>query len=179
MKFTSLELPGAWRVELERHRDERGFFARTWCRREFTEHGIDARLVQCNISYNRAVATLRGLHWQAAPHQEPKLVRCTRGEIWDVVVDLRADSPTYLAWHGESLSAENGRALFIPVGCAHGFLTLEPESEVHYQMGEYYAPEATRGARWDDPAFDIAWPRQPQVISERDRGFPDFEPETA
>lgn len=177
MIFEEIELPGAFRVDLEPIADERGFFARAWCAREFEEHGLDARLVQCNVSYNRRRATLRGLHFQRPPHEEPKLVRCTAGAIWDVIVDLRPGSPTHRRWHGEELSAANRRALFVPGGCAHGFLTLADDSEVFYQMGEFHHPDSADGVRWDDPAFAIDWPVAPEVISERDRGYPDYRPE--
>jgi dTDP-4-dehydrorhamnose 3,5-epimerase len=161
-------------VEPERHEDERGFFARTWDVGDFERHGLNPRVVQCNISYNRRRGTLRGLHYQAAPHEEAKLVRCTAGAIFDVAVDLRSDSPSFRRWWGVELTAENRLALYIPEGCAHGFLTLADDSEVHYQMSEFYAPESALGVRWDDPAFGIDWPAEVAVMNDRDRGYPDF-----
>jgi dTDP-4-dehydrorhamnose 3,5-epimerase len=180
MIFEPLKLHGAFRVLPERRGDERGHFARTFCAREFAEHGLNPALVQCSTSFNRLRGTLRGLHWQADPRAEDKLVRVTRGAVWDVLVDLRPGSPTRLQWHGETLSAENGAQLFIPRGFAHGFLTLEDDSEVFYQMSEFFAPEAARGARFDDPAFGIAWPLpENPVMSDRDRAFPPFDPSGA
>ena len=175
MNFRPTSIAGAFVVEPERLEDERGFFARTWCRREFSEQGIDPMLVQANLSFNRHLHTLRGLHYQAAPFEEAKLVRCTMGRIFDVVVDLRPASGTFKEWHGEELSAENRTALFAPAGVAHGFLTLTPEAEVFYQMSQFFHPDSGRGVRWDDPAFSIEWPAEPAVISERDAGYPDFE----
>jgi len=172
--FTPTAVGGAVLVDPERREDERGFFARTWCAREFADAGLPAGLVQCSISWNARRHTLRGMHWQAAPHQETKLVRCTRGALLDVVVDLRPGSPTWLRHVAVELSADNRRALLIPPGAAHGFLTLVEGTEVLYQMDAFHAPEAARGARWDDPALGIAWPAAPAVISERDRTYPDF-----
>lgn len=176
MIFEPTGLGGVVLVHPERHADERGFFARTWCAREFEAAGISSGLAQCSVSWNEHRYTLRGMHWEAAPQRESKLVRCTRGAIFDVAVDLRAESPTYLSHLGVELGADDHRALFIPPGVAHGFLTLEERTEVLYQMDSFYAPEAERGARWDDPAFAIGWPAEPVVISERDRTLPDFEP---
>jgi dTDP-4-dehydrorhamnose 3,5-epimerase len=176
MRFHETRLPGVVEIEPELHADERGFFARAWCEREFAEHGLNPRLVQCNLSGNVHKGTLRGIHYQAAPYREAKLVRCIRGSIYDVAVDLRPESPTYLQWAGAELSATNRRALYIPEGCGHGFLTLENESELYYQMSEFYHPESARGARWNDPAFAIVWPASVEVISDRDRTYPDFEP---
>src|SRR5262249_50308890 len=147
-----------------------------WCQREAEEHGLNPKVVQCNISFNVHRGTMRGLHYQAAPHEECKLVRCTRGGIYDVVVDLRSDSPTFKDWIAVALTAENRHMLYIPEGCAHGFLTLEDQTEVFYQMSEFYHPESARGYRWDDPAFQISWPQPPAIISERDRTYPNFEP---
>lgn len=177
MRFVELRLAGAYLVEPEPHADERGFFARTFCEREFASHGLVARYPQCNISYNRAARTLRGMHYQAAPHQEAKLVRCVAGAIHDVIVDLRAGSPTQGRWLGVELDASRRDALYVPAGFAHGFLTLHPGTEVFYQMGQFHEPEAARGFRWDDPAFGIEWPGAPELISERDRRYPDFDPE--
>jgi dTDP-4-dehydrorhamnose 3,5-epimerase len=177
MKFIPLELPGASLVEIERSEDERGFFARSFCEREFAAHGLPTHFPQCNISWNRAPLTLRGMHFQAAPHAEAKLVRCTAGRIHDVIVDLRPGSPTRLRWRAVELDAERRSALFIPAGFAHGFLTLEPATEVFYHMGEFYIPDSARGFRYDDPLFGIRWPAEPAVLSERDRGYPAFHPD--
>lgn len=174
MKFEETPLGGVYVVETERHADERGFFARTFCRDEFAARSLDARVAQCSVSFNLRRATLRGMHYQAAPYAEAKLVRCTMGAVFDVVVDLRPESQTFKRWFGVELSAANRRALYIPEGFAHGFLTLEDETEVFYQISEFYHPECSRGVRWDDAAFAIAWPFEPRVISERDRAFPDF-----
>ena len=165
-------------MDVEPVADERGLFARSWCVREFEAQGLNARLVQCSVSLNRLKGTLRGMHYQIAPHQEVKLVRCTRGALYDVIVDLRPGSPTYLLSFGAELTADNYRALYIPEGFAHGYLTLADESEVFYQMSEFYAPSAARGVRWNDPALGIEWPGAVVVISERDRSFPDFETTT-
>jgi dTDP-4-dehydrorhamnose 3,5-epimerase len=155
--------------------DERGFFARTWCRREFEARGLNADLAQCSISFNRKAGTLRGMHYQAAPYEEPKLVRCTQGAIYDVALDLRPQSPTFKRWVGVELTAANRRMLYIPAGCAHGFQTTADDSEVFYQISEFYHPEAARGVRWDDPAFAIRWPETThRIVSPRDAGFPDF-----
>ena len=175
MIFTETSIAGVWLIEPERVADERGFFARTWDRDEFSLRGLDPRLVQCSISFNHLRGTLRGLHYQAAPHEENKLVRCTSGALFDVALDLRPDSPTFKQWFGTELSADNRLALYVPQGCAHGFLTLAAATEVSYQITQFYAPEAARGVRWDDPAFGIAWPGEVEVISERDRTYPDFE----
>jgi dTDP-4-dehydrorhamnose 3,5-epimerase len=179
MRFTETPLPGAWMVELEPVADERGHFARTFDADEFTARGLEASVAQANTSYNHRAGTLRGLHLQADPHGEPKLVRCTRGAVFDVIVDLRAERETHRGWYGLELSAENGRMLFIPTGIAHGFQTLLDASEVHYQMGARYVPAASTGVRFDDPAFAIDWPQPPgrgRVISERDLSYPDYEP---
>jgi dTDP-4-dehydrorhamnose 3,5-epimerase len=175
--FTPTALSGAVVVELDRREDERGFFARSFCRREFEAQGLDPCVAQCNVSFNRRRATLRGLHWQAAPHGEVKLVRVTRGALWDVIVDLRAGSPTFTRWFGVELTADNRRALYIPAGFAHGFQTLVEDVEVFYQMSAFYVPDAQRGARWDDPAFGIEWPLRPPFLSDRDASYPDFIPD--
>jgi len=175
VKFTETRLKGAYVVELEPISDERGFFARSWCEREFGSSGLEARLVQCNISFNRSRGTLRGMHYQVPPFEEDKLVRCTRGSIHDVIVDLRRNSETFGNHIGITLTAENRTMLHIPKGFAHGFLTLEDETEVHYQMSEFYAPVCSRGFRWDDPAFKIEWPAEVRVISEKDKSYPDFD----
>jgi dTDP-4-dehydrorhamnose 3,5-epimerase len=173
MIFTPTRLAGMWLVEIEPYSDERGHFARTWCRREFEAHGLDTDLAQASLSFNRARGTIRGLHFQRPPHGEVKLVRCTRGAIFDVAVDLRPASPTRRQWQGFELTAENGMALYIPRGFAHGFQTLAPDSEVFYQISQFYAPEAASGVRYDDPAFAIAWPLPVAAISPQDRAWPD------
>ena len=177
MIFTPTSLPGAVVVELERREDERGFFARSFCRREFEAQGLDPCVAQCNVSFNRRRATLRGMHWQAAPHGEVKLVRVTQGALWDVIVDLRSGSPTFGRWVGVELTADNRRAVYIPSGFAHGFQTLADDVEVFYQMSACYVADAQRGARWNDPAFGIEWPLQPPFLSERDATYPDFTPD--
>lgn len=175
MIFRETPLPGAWVLEPERFEDERGFFARTYCRRDFTERGLSPDIAQCSVSFNHRKGTLRGLHFQTAPHEEVKLVRVTRGAVWDVIVDVRPDSPTFRKHFGVILSAEAGNALYIPKGMAHGFQTLEDATEVFYQISAFYAPEAARGYRWDDPGFAIAWPEPVTVVSEKDRNLPFFE----
>ena len=174
MIFTETKLPGAFEIELERKADDRGFFARTWCAREFAEHGLGTTLAQCNISFNTHRGTLRGMHWQAAPREEAKLVRCSAGSIYDVIVDLRPGSPGYLQHVGVELTADRGNMLYVPEGFAHGFLTLEPATEVFYQMSEFYAPEAARGLRYDDPLLGIVWPAPVTQIAERDATYPDL-----
>ena len=172
MKFLPTPLAGAYLIELEQLDDERGFFARSFCQNEFKAHGLDPVVAQCNVSFNRKRGTLRGLHYQAAPHAEAKLVRCTRGAVWDVIVDLRKGSLTVRQWHAAELTADNRRALYIPAGFAHGFQTLADDSEVLYQMSEFYHPESARGVRWDDPTLAIRWPLKEPVMSPRDREFP-------
>ena len=177
MIFHETPLAGAYLVEQQRHADERGFFARTWAVEELEAHGLDTRVAHMNTSFNARAGTLRGLHLQAEPHAEAKLVRATRGAIFDVAVDLRRDSPTYLHWHGVELDEDTGLAFFIPAGCAHGFATLSDASEVLYVMSVAYAPESAGGVRWDDPAFGIEWPPAPAggwTMTERDRTWPDF-----
>jgi dTDP-4-dehydrorhamnose 3,5-epimerase len=177
VKFVSTRLEGAYVVELERHEDERGFFARTWSGDEFVEHGLVPELSQCSISRNSEASTLRGMHFQTAPHEEAKLVRCTAGAIFDVIVDLRPGSPTLTEWVGVELAAETGRALYIPKGFAHGFQTLVDGAEVFYMISAPYVPEAASGVRWDDPAFGIDWPSaESRVINERDRSWPNYRP---
>lgn len=175
MIFRESKIAGIFEIQIERMLDERGFFARTWCRTEFENHGLDSRLVQSSISFNQRKGTLRGMHFQAAPHAEVKVVRCTKGAIFDVAIDLRPQSPTFKQWIAVTLSAEDRNMIYIPEGCAHGFLTLENESEILYQMSEVYHAESARGVRWDDSAFQIAWPGKVEVISERDRTYPDFQ----
>jgi dTDP-4-dehydrorhamnose 3,5-epimerase len=174
MIFTQLSLQGAFLIEMERHCDPRGFFARAWCEREFAVNGIIARWVQCNLSYNVQRGTLRGMHYQAAPYAEAKLIRCIRGSIYDVIIDLRRDSPTFKHWLAVNLTADNHLMLFVPEGFAHGFQTLEDETEIFYQMSEFYAPKYSQGVRWNDPAFNITWPNDMRIISERDQNYPDF-----
>lgn len=175
MIFTETQLKGAYIIEPEKKADERGFFARTWCQHEFEAQGLNPRLMQCNISYNAQRSTLRGMHYQAAPYAETKLVRCTRGAIHDVIIDLRPDSATYRQYITVLLDADNYRMLYIPEGFAHGFQTLEDDTEVFYQMSAVYNPKAGRGVRWDDPAFSIDWPQaECRHMSDRDRNWPDF-----
>jgi dTDP-4-dehydrorhamnose 3,5-epimerase len=177
MKFHETPLPDVWLIEPQLLGDERGWFARTFDRDEFRARGLNPEVVQCNVSHNDKRHTLRGMHFQAEPHGESKLVRCMRGAIFDVALDLRHDSPTYLSWYGVELSAENGHALYIPAGLAHGFQTLCDNSDVLYQMGQPYVPEAARGVRFDDPAFAIEWPEpRDLIVSERDAGYADFTP---
>jgi dTDP-4-dehydrorhamnose 3,5-epimerase len=172
--FKATPLKSAYMIELQRLEDERGFFARAWCQQEFEAHGLNPRLVQCNISFNHKKGTLRGMHYQAAPFEEAKLVRCTSGALYDVIIDLRPESPTYKQHFGVSLTPEARNMLYIPEGFAHGFLTLADNTEIFYQMSEFYAPDHARGVRWNDPAFSIEWPGAVQVISERDANYPDF-----
>jgi dTDP-4-dehydrorhamnose 3,5-epimerase len=176
MIFTPTKLAGAYIIEPEPIEDQRGFFARTFCRKEFAEHGLQTQWVQCNISFNKKKGTLRGMHYQAAPDQEVKLVRCTAGAIYDVIIDLRPDSATYTQWVAVELSADNRNMLYVPEDFAHGFLTLTEDSEIFYQMAQFYAPQAARGLRWNDPVFDIDWPESVSAISDRDREYPDFHP---
>ncbi len=178
MIFHKLKLEGAYRIDLEPREDERGFFARAWCQRELAEHGLETRVVQSNLSYNRHKGTLRGMHYQAPPHEEVKLVRCIRGSIFDVILDLRPDSPTYLQWVGVELTAANRQMLYVPRGFAHGFQTLEDDTEVFYHVSEFYHPEAERGVRWNDPQFAIQWPAvEKRIISPKDQNWPDYVPE--
>lgn len=174
MIFSETGLKDAFVIEPERLEDHRGFFARTWCQREFEAHGLNRLLVQCSISFNKKKGTLRGIHYQAAPHEEAKLVRCSMGSIYDVIIDLRRDSPTFKRHLGVILSAENRKMLYVPEGIAHGFLTLEDNTELFYQISEFYSPEHARGVRWNDPAFGIPWPLTPSIMSDRDRSYSDF-----
>ncbi len=174
MNFIETSLKGAFLIDPEKIEDSRGFFARTWCQRDFERHGISFQPVQCNMSHNKYKGILRGMHYQSAPHQEAKLVWCIKGAIHDVIIDLRPLSPTFMQYLSVVLSEENRRILFIPEGFANGFQTLQDESDVFYQMSEFYTPEFAKGVRWNDPAFGIQWPTDERLISDRDQGFPDF-----
>ena len=176
MRFEPTRLAGATVIELDRQVDSRGFFARSFCEREFAQQGLPTRFPQCNLSRNDAAGTLRGMHYDTMPSQESKLVRCVSGALFDVIIDLRAESRTRFQWIGVELTAENGRALFIPPGFAHGFITLVDHTDGFYQMGYFYSPGGARGLRYDDPFFGIAWPREPSRLSERDAAYPDFDP---
>lgn len=172
MIFTPTRIPGAVSIDLEKHLDHRGFFARVWSSQDFERQGLRSGFVQANMAFNHRTGTLRGLHYQVAPHQEAKLVRCTRGAVFDVVLDLRPDSATYREWAGVELSSENRRMLYIPEGCAHGYQTLTDDAELFYLVSAFYSPEAERGIRYDDPAFEIGWPLDVGSISDKDRNWP-------
>ena len=174
MIFTATELRGAYMIDLEKLGDDRGFFARAWCQKEFANHGLNLNLVQANLSFNAAKATLRGMHYQVTPYREAKLVRCIKGAIYDVIIDLRPDSPTYKRWLGVELTANNYKMLYVPEAFAHGYQTLADDSEVFYQVSQLYSPTAERGVRYNDPVFGIEWPLEPQVISDKDQQWPDF-----
>ncbi len=174
MIFTKTDLPGATIVDMERREDARGYFARTYCEHEFEANGLPTRMVQTNMSLTRQAGTLRGMHYQMAPHAEDKLVRCVQGAIWDAIVDLRPESPTYCQWIGVELSETNGRMLLVPKGFAHGFVTLTNDAAVTYQVSAFYTPQAERGARHDDPAFAITWPVPVLDMSDKDRNWPAF-----
>jgi dTDP-4-dehydrorhamnose 3,5-epimerase len=174
MTFEQTAIPGVWLVDLEPHKDSRGFFARTWCAEEAAAHGLNPACVQCSVSFNQRRGTLRGMHWQAEPCAEAKWIRCIRGAVWDVALDLRPESSSYGKWVGAELSADNRRMIYIPAGVAHGFQTLENDTELSYQMSEPYVPGLARGVRWNDPAFGIDWPIAGPVLSERDCTFEDF-----
>jgi dTDP-4-dehydrorhamnose 3,5-epimerase len=180
MIFKETKLKGAFIIEIEPIGDNRGFFARSWCMQEFKAHGIEQCFVQANITYSPVPGTLRGMHYQIAPHEEVKLVQCTRGAIYDVIIDLRPESPTYLQWLAHELTAENRKRLYIPGGFAHGYQTIAEDTEVFYQVAQYYAPEYERGIRWDDPTFQIEWPQSHNlVLSEKDKQWANFAvPET-
>jgi dTDP-4-dehydrorhamnose 3,5-epimerase len=178
LKFINTPIPGAVVIEPDRLADERGFFARTWCAREFAEHGLKSVLVQCSISFNKRAGTVRGMHYQTPPHEEAKLVRCTQGSIYDVIIDVRPGSASFLKHFAVELSQASRTALYVPEGCAHGFQTLVDDTEVSYQMSDVFAPECSAGYRWNDPAFDFDWPLEVTTISERDRRYPDFAPAT-
>jgi len=172
--FTETKLPGAYVIEVEKREDQRGFFGRTFCREEFEAHGLNSQVVQCNTSFNKRKGTLRGMHFQAVPFAEAKLVRCTSGSIYDVIIDLRPASRTFKQHFAVELSAANQRMLYIPENMAHGFQTLEDDTEVFYQMSQMFSAEHARGVRWNDPAFGIEWPADERIITERDRNYPDF-----
>ena len=177
MRFAETPVRGAYLIDPEPRGDERGFFARLWCRDEFAARGLIADFVQCNDSFSAKRGTLRGLHFQTAPHSEVKLIRCVRGAVWDVVVDLRPKSPSYCQWFGAELTADNRRLLYVPESCAHGYLTLEDGSEVEYPVSRPYQPDAERGIRWNDPRFGISWPLgEPLTLSPKDRQWPDYQP---
>ena len=175
MIFVETPLRGAYVIEVEKHEDERGFFARSWCAREFAAKGLDPHLVQCNVSFNKLQGTLRGLHYQTPPHAEVKLVRCTKGSLFDVIVDLRKASPTFLKWFAIELTAANYRMLYIPKLFAHGFQTLEDDTEIFYQMSEFYEPAASKGLRWNDPRLGINWPDGGRVMSQKDQAYPNLD----
>lgn len=172
--FRETTLAGAFVIERDKHEDERGFFARTYCRQEFAAHGLNPEIAQCNVSFNKRKGTLRGMHYQAPPFAEAKLVRCTAGAIFDVIIDLRKSSETFRQHFAVELCASNGKMLYIPEGFAHGFQTLLDDTEVFYQMSQPYAPQCARGVRWNDPSFSIEWPPAERTIVERDRNYPDF-----
>ena len=174
MLFTETKLPGAFVIDPQRFEDVRGYFTLSWSEAEFSARGLNPRVVACNISVSRKKGTLRGMHFQRPPHAQAKLVRCTRGAIYDAIIDLRAESRAFKEWVAVELSAENGRMLYVPEGFAHGFQTLADDTEVFYQVSDMYAPECADGVRWDDPAFGIEWPQDERIIIERDREYPDF-----
>ena len=176
MKFRELPVRGAYLVDLERRGDERGFFARMFCEREFAQRGLATKFVQMNDSLSVEVGTLRGMHYQLPPYQETKVVRCVCGAIYDAIVDLRPDSPTFGVSCGAELTAENRTMIYVPKGCGHGILTLEPDTEIMYLVDEFYAAAAERGVRWNDPKLKIQWPREPEVLSDKDRSHPNFDP---
>ncbi len=174
MIFTETKLPGAFIIDIEKRGDDRGFFARTWCQREFEEHRLNIHLVQTNLAFTKSKGVLRGMHYQAPPHAEAKLIRCTSGAIIDMIIDLRPESVTFKQWLGTELTASNRRMLYVPEGFAHGYLTVEDNSEVVYQVSEFYCREAERGLRYDDPAFGVEWPIEVRTVSEKDRSWPDY-----
>ena len=174
MKFIETKLKGAFVVEIEKLADDRGFFARSSCQKEFEVHGLTARVVQANVSFNFKKGTMRGMHYQIAPHQECKLVRCTRGAVHDVIIDLRPESPTYKQWVGVELTADNYTMFFVPEDFAHGYITLVDNTEITYQVSQFYTPGSEKGIRFNDPTFNIQWPLDVSVISDKDRDWPDF-----
>lgn len=174
MRYEIGGVNGARIIDLERREDDRGYFARMWCEAELANHGLVSQIAQINTGFSHKVGTLRGMHFQQKPHEEVKIVRCLRGSVFDVAVDLRPESPTYRGWMGVELSAENGRMLYVPEGCAHGYITLEDETELMYLTSCPYAPDSARGVRFDDSAFGIQWPVEPRIVSQADRSWPDF-----
>jgi dTDP-4-dehydrorhamnose 3,5-epimerase len=172
--FKPTNLPGAYVIEPERHQDDRGHFARTYCEKEFAAHGLETHIAQCSVSFNRHKGTLRGMHYQGFPFEEVKVVRCNRGAMYDVIIDLRRDSPTFKKHFAVQLDEENGKMVYVPAGLAHGFQTLEDDTEVFYQISQIYSPEHARGVRWDDRAFGIRWPEDKRTILERDQNYRDF-----
>jgi len=175
MIFKEIKLPGAFIIDIEKYEDDRGFFARAWCQNEFEAQGLNTHWVQANLGFSKKRGTIRGLHYQVAPHAEIKLIRCIRGAVYDVIVDLRPDSPTYKQWLGVELSADNHKMLYIPAGFAHGYQALEDESETFYQVSQFYAPGAEKGLRWNDPTFNIEWPiTKNLILSEKDKNWPDY-----
>jgi dTDP-4-dehydrorhamnose 3,5-epimerase len=172
--FRETELKNAYIIELEKREDERGFFARTWCKNEFESHKLNPVVVQSNVSFNKKKGTLRGMHYQSAPYEEAKLIRCTRGSLYDVIIDLRPDSPTYMKWLGVELTEDNYTMLYVPEGFAHGFQTLVDNTEAVYQVSQVYSPGYEGGVRYDDPSFAIKWPLKVEVISEKDKSWPDY-----
>lgn len=174
MIFTELELKGAFLVEVKKIEDERGFFGRAWCSNEFAQHGLNPAFVQLNTSFSKKKGTIRGMHYQIDPYQEVKFIRCTRGRIWDCIIDLRPASPTFMKWVGNELSADNYRMVYVPENFAHGFITLEDNSEVYYPVSQFYTPGAERGIRWNDPAFNIKWPVEVKMVSQKDRDHDNF-----
>lgn len=174
MKFVPTKLDGVFLIDVERREDARGFFGRTWCAREFAARGLSSQIAQVNTAVSLKAGTLRGMHYQLAPHAEVKIMRCQRGAVFDVIVDLRPQSATYLQWVGAELTAENATMMYAPEGCAHGYLTLRDDSELSYSTSMFYAPDAARGARYNDPLFNIRWPAELRVISDQDRQWPDF-----
>ena len=176
MIFSPTPLGGAFVIESEPDADERGLFARTWCRRELEARGLETRVAQCSTSFNKRKGTVRGMHYQSSPCAETKIVRCTRGSVYDVIIDLRPDSSTFTRHFGIVLTPDDRKAVYVPPGFAHGFQTLEDNTEVFYQMSEFYSPEHSQGVRWNDPAFQVPWPSGDRIVSERDRSYPDFRP---
>lgn len=176
MIFTETQLKGSYVISIEPIEDERGFFARAWCQQEFENHGLNSDISQCNLSFNHRKGTIRGMHFQIEPYREVKLVRCIRGSVFDVIIDLRMDSDTFKSWIGVELSAENRRMLYVPKGFAHGYQTIDDNTEVFYQVSQFYKPEVERGCRWNDSAFGIKWPLEVTLISSKDRNYPDFQP---
>lgn len=175
MFFVETKLKGSFVIELEKLEDERGFFARTWDKKKFEEHGLNSELAQCSTSYTKKKGTIRGMHYQAFPHQEVKLVSCTKGKVFDLTIDVRPKSPTFMKWFGIELSEDNYKAIYVPEGVAHGIETLEDDTVLFYQTSQFHSPESERGVRWDDPAFNITWPIPPIIISKKDRTHPDFQ----